>query len=86
MKGKLAPLCIWFPAPLLSASGERHVGGSGRTSVNPIHTSGRDLNDAQLKYASDVEGVFSGVLKQSCRLLLVTVIFTPGHGATGLRQ
>ena len=36
------------------------------------NTSGRDLNDAQLKYAG-----FSGVLKRSCRQLLVTVIFTP---------
>ncbi len=86
MKGKLALLYIWFPARLLSAARKRHAGGSGRASVNPVHTSGRDLNDAQLKYASDVEGVFSGVLKRSCRLLLVTVIFTPGHGATGLRQ
>ena len=37
------------------------------------NTSGRDLNDAQLKS----KAVFSGVLKRSCRLLLVTVIFTP---------
>lgn len=40
------------------------------------NTSGRDLNDAQLKYASDVEGRIQR-RKQSCRLLLVTVIFTP---------
>ncbi len=86
MKGKLAPLCIWFPAPLLVCAGKRHAGGSGRTSVNPVQYHGRDLNDAQLKYASDVEGRIRGVLKRSCRLLLVTVIFTPRYGAAGLRQ
>ncbi len=86
MKGKLAPLCIWFPVRLLVSARERHAGGSGWTSVNPVQYSGRDLNDAQLKYASDVEGRISGVLKRSCRQLLVTVIFTPSHGATGLRQ
>lgn len=41
------------------------------------NTSGRDLNDAQLNMPAMSKAVFSGVLKRSCRLLLVTVIFTP---------
>lgn len=35
---------------------KRHAGGSGRHLLTQSNTSGRDLNDAQLKYASDVEG------------------------------
>lgn len=56
MKGKLALLYIWFPARLLVCRQETSRWWIRRASVNPVNTSGRDLNDAQLKYASDVEG------------------------------
>ncbi len=56
MKGKLAPLCIWFPAPLLVCRRMFTLVDQGGHLLTQSNTSGRDLNDAQLKYASDVEG------------------------------
>lgn len=57
MKGKLAPLCIWFPVRLLVCrQGNVTLVDQGGHLLTQSNTSGRDLNDAQLKYASDVEG------------------------------
>ncbi|XPE23564.1 flagellar M-ring protein FliF C-terminal domain-containing protein [Shigella sonnei] len=47
---------------------------SNQANVVTHPTSGREINDAQLNMPAMSKAVFSGVLKQSCRLLLVTVI------------
>lgn len=78
MKGKLALLYIWFPARLLVCRrGNVTLVDQGGHLLTQSNTSGRDLNDAQLKYASDVEGRIQRRIEAILSLLLVTVIFTP---------
>ncbi|SQC91031.1 Flagellar M-ring protein [Cedecea neteri] len=56
MKGKLMPSCIWFPAPSLGLPpGNVTLVDQGGHLLTQSNNAGRDLNDAQLKYATDVE-------------------------------
>ena len=57
MKGRSAPSRTWSPVrwPVCRRVTFRFVDQSGHL-LTQSNTAGRDLNDAQLKYAADVEG------------------------------
>lgn len=87
MKGKLAPLYIWFPARLLVCRrGNVTLVDQGGHLLTQSNTSGRDLNDAQLKYASDVEGRIQRRIEAILSPIVGNGNIHASHGATGLRQ